>query len=236
MKKFAIVLVFALVVGGFAVAAEKPYQAPIDFSQMKRVPCALQNVVIDWDFSVSDQGFATTTCDPTMPDPTVPVWEYGTTTYVAGAPGDVWATVLEGNYPADIGEGLISPPFMVDPTTNLMEVMHYYDFETNYDGCNVNVFDSMGGLNLITPTDGYDFPINPSASYYAWCVDGEDGFTGHAATWEQVCFDLSAFDGQTIQVQFDMGNDISITYPGWYLAYVQIGNVIPVELQSFDID
>ncbi len=68
-------------------------------------------------------------------------------------------------------------------------------------------------------------------------MNDEEGFTDYDNPWEEQCFDLSAFDGQTIQVEFDFGSDSSVTYPGWYLAYVRIGDPeIPVDLQSIVVE
>ena len=45
-------------------------------------------------------------CDPTQG---APVWQYGLETTVPGSPGNVWATVLNGDYLATSGEGLYLP-------------------------------------------------------------------------------------------------------------------------------
>jgi bacillopeptidase F len=230
MKK--IVLVFGLlIVVGFVVAQEKSPQAP--FEALQPVPCPLVYVANDWDFTVSDQGFTTTTCDATGG---APVWEWGTSD-IAGAPGTVWGTVLVGNYPTNAGEGLLSPAFDVTSITDKMEILSYLHTETNFDGVNVTVNDAV-----LQPVDTYPATISTSTSYYAYCTDDEPGWTGNSFTgpsqdWVQQCFDLSAFDGQTIQVRFDFGSDSSVTYPGWYLGYVRIGDdIIPVELQSLDVE
>ena len=229
MKSRAVILVLVVVAGGLAVAGEKPVRPPIDFGAIQRIPCNMTTVNIDWDFAVSDQGFTTTTCDATGG---ASVWEYGTTSYVPGAPGTVWGTVLEGDYPVDAGEGLISPPFFVDGDHDVMEILAYVDAETEYDGGNVTVNDTV-----IPPIDDYPAIINSSPAYYAYCVDDEEGFTSHPATWEQQCFDLVGYLGQTIQVRFDFGSDRSVTDPGWYLAYVRIGDdFIPVELQRLTVE
>ena len=106
-----------------------------------------------------------------------------------------------------------------DPTGGLA-VSHYVDIETNYDGCNVSVDGTV-----IAPMGGYDGVISTSTSFYAFCVDMEEGYTGHANVWATSCWDLSAYDGQTIQVEFDFGSDSSVTYPGWYLGYVKVGGM-----------
>ena len=170
--------------------------------------------IYDWDFAISDHGFTTTMCDLYG----VPVWEYGSTVIIPGAPGDVWGTVLNGEYYDESGEGLLSPPFVVGDSF-VMEIHHYFDIETNYDGCNVSV-----DGNVITPMAGYTVPeLSPSASFYAMCVDLEPGWTGHDAVWIWSLFDLSPFIGQEIQVEFDFGSDASVTYRGWYIASVWVG-------------
>jgi bacillopeptidase F len=135
--------------------------------------------------------------------------------------------VLAGNYPNNAGEGLVSPAFFVTPDSDYMEILHYVHVESNFDGCNVSV-----NGTVIPPTNGYTHTISTSTSYYAYCVNGEPGwsgtgFSGPAQVWLQQCFDLSAFTGQEIQVEFDFGSDSSVSYPGWYLAYVKVGSLEP---------
>jgi len=229
MKKIVLALGFLIVVG-IVVAQEKAPQAPM--APLTPVPCNLVYVAHDWDFAVSNQGFTTTTCDATGG---APVWEWGTST-IAGAPGTVWGTVLSGNYPNNAGEGLLSPAFDVTATTDKMEILSYLQTETNFDGVNVKVNDT-----LLQPTDTYNATVSTYTTYYAYCVDNQAGWTGSSSTpsqnWVQQCFDLSAYTGQNIQVRFDFGSDSSVSYPGWYLAYVKIGDdVIPVQLQSLDTE
>ena len=170
-------------------------------------------------------------CDPTGGGP---AWEYGTST-IPGAPGDVWGTILAGDYPNDTGDGLSSPVFTVGPNSNMMEIVHYVHVESNFDGGNVTVDDVV-----ISPMTGYPFVISTSTSFYAFCTDMEEGFSGNSSSgpseaWVQRCWDLSAYDGQDISVRFDFGTDSSVVYPGWYLASVMIGGVggTPVEETSW---
>ena len=76
---------------------------------------------------------------------------------------------------------------------------------------------------VVAPQAGYSGTISTSTSYYAWCVDLEDGFFGQSGSWTQACFDLSMYIGQTVELSFEFGTDSSVTYPGWYLAYVRVG-------------
>lgn len=216
---------------GIVVAQEKPEQPALP--DLPRVPCNLLYVAHDWDFTVSNQGFTTTTCDGTGG---AAMWAWGAST-IAGAPGTVWGTVLAGNYPNNAGEGLLSPSFAVTATTDKMEILSYLHTETNFDGANVTVNDT-----LLQPNPVYNATISTSTTYYAYCVDNEAGWTGNSSSgasqaWVQQCFDLSAYNGQNIQVRFDFGSDSSVSYPGWYLAYVRIGDdIVPVELQSISVD
>jgi len=191
-----------------------------------RIPCGLTNVVLDWDFAVADHGFTTAACD----EQGAPVWEYGATTWIPEVPGNLWGTVLEGDYPLDAGESLQSPPFLVDATTYLVEVIHYYDMEYLWDGGNVTV-----AGEVIAPLVGYPGPVNIPQDWYAWCVDEEMAFTGADVGWRTSCFDLSQFIGQEIRLSFDFGSDDYGVEAGWYLAAVRVGNddTVPVQAQSF---
>ncbi len=200
-------------------------QPPIDqVSTRTAVPCDLTVVTYDWDFAVSDQGFVGGVCEAGG----TAVWEYGATTYVPGAPGNVWGTVLNGDYVSDSGGGLTSPAFTVDANSNLVEIHHYYDIENNYDGGNVKA-----NGQVIVPVGGYDAVISTSTYYYAWCVDNQEGFTDDSGmAWVIDCFDLSAYVGQSVELDFEFGSDSSVQYPGWYLAYVKVGTDLPSPTQE----
>jgi hypothetical protein len=194
--------------------AEKPVQS-IDVPG-DRVECGFGYVEYYWDFSESDCGFTLETCD----DHGVTVWEYG---YWAGGDRNCWITNLEGEYPSDAGESLVSPNFLVDSASFLVQISHGYNIETSYDGANL----SVNGV-VVSPMEGYpDDEISDSDSYYAWCVDGEPGFTGYSGG-EPVysCFDLSAFMDQEVQLSFDFGSDSSVTYPGWVIFSIRVGSSV----------
>ena len=190
-----------------------------------RIPCGLNSVIFDWDFATSDHGFTTATCA----DQGGPVWEHGATTYIPDAPGNVWGTILEGDYPTDGGESLVAPTFMVDATTVLMEVVHYYDMENLWDGGNVTV----NGQN-VAPLVGYPGYISVPGDWTAWCVDFEEGFTGVDSGWLTSCFDLTPFMGQEVTVTLDFGSDDTFTEAGWYVAAVRVGSdqAVPTEARS----
>jgi len=191
--------------------ADKPAQTignPID-----RVECAFENITHSWDFEEGDGGFTTGACD----DGGVPVWAYD---YWSVADAYCWGTSHEtGEYPIDAGDSLISPSWVVDESSYLVEIQHVYDIEPSYDGGNL----SVNGV-VVEPMGGYpDDVISDSETFYAWCVDGEPGWTGYYGEGLQDCFDLSAFMGEEVQLSFDFGSDSSVTYPGWAIFGVFVG-------------
>lgn len=211
MRALLGILVLALTTGT-AFAGSPPVG---ETTQPQRSLCPMECICYDWDFAVSDHGFmGGNSCDTGG----APVWEYGATTYVPGAPGNVWGTILNGDYVNDSGDALISPAFMVTEDCSMMEVLHYYDIENSYDGGNVTA-----NGTIIYPDTGYSGVVSTSASFYAWCVDMEEGYYGSSSVWVTTCFFLDSFIGQSVEVSFDFGSDSSVTYPGWYIAYVKIG-------------
>lgn len=207
-------------VGGVAFAGSPPDENVIVH---QRTDCGLQYVAIDWNFAQGNQSFTTAICQTGA---VAAAWAWGTCT-IPGAPGTVWGTVLNGSYNNNSGESLIAPAFTVSPSCYLMEVYHYYDIETNFDGCNVTA-----NGTVVAPVGGYDGTISTSTSYLAYCVDMEPGFTGHVSTWGWDCWDLSSYMGQSVVVTFDFGSDSSVQYPGWYIAQIRIGGENPTPAGS----
>ena len=196
--------------------------------------CNFFSVCYDWNFATGDHGFLPAPCDASG---AAAVWQYGLESMVPGSPGNVWATVLNGDYVNSAGEGLLSPAFEVTPECAWMEVKQFIYCEgyttgsgNIYDGCNVTVDDIV-----IPPVEGYTGVCNSGSPA---CVYQEEVFAGNVTdgvpirTWGRSCFDLSQFMGMTIRVRFDFGSDSSVTRPGWYLEYVKIGNTdqpVPTE-------
>jgi hypothetical protein len=220
---------FYVVVDGYS-GAECAYTLDVTCAEVPPPPeedgskCNFTGVCIDWDFAQGDQGFTPAPCGASG----AAVWQYGAEMMVPGAPGNVWGTILNGNYLSSAGEGLLSPPFTVTPDCNWMEIKHYVYTEgyitssgNIYDGGNVTVDEIV-----IPPLEGYTGVCNSGTNA---CVLNEEVFAGDVSagvpirTWGRACFDLSQFMGMTIQVRFDFGSDSSVVRPGWYLAYVKIG-------------
>jgi len=222
MRSFIIVALCILL--ALPALADKPHHETS--APSSRVPCGLTSVVHDWDFAVSDHGFTTASCD----DQGAFMWEHGATSYIPDAPGNVWGTVLEGNYPIEGGEALVSPTFTVEATTYLFEIFHYYDAENLWDGGNVKV-----NGQSVAPLVGYPGMISVPGDWYAWCVDFQMGFTGTDSGWLTSCFDLSAFIGQEVTVTFEFGSDDAYVEAGWYIASMRVGSDqgVPTEKKSF---
>jgi hypothetical protein len=137
--------------------------------------------------------------------------------------GQVLGTDLGANYDADTGGRVALGPFAISEGCDCMELCHFYDTESGYDGGNVKVSTDGGSTwQLVTPDDGYD-DILGSSSYVAACVPGEEVFTGHASQFVYDCFDLSAYDGENVMIGFFFGSDESVSYRGWYIDTIRIG-------------
>jgi hypothetical protein len=231
MRVLVTILSLCLLVG--VAAAQKPDQDPVTIT---RIDCNFVSVWGDVSFGTDDGGFTAAPCEPDG----LPVWEWGVSTYVPAPPApygpNVWGTVLNGPYVSNSGDGLISPLVVIEVGVNeLVELVHYVDIETNYDGCNVVVIDGSGGETVLEPMAGYPAIISTSTGFYAFCVDLEPGYTGHDATWTTACADLTQWDGQEITLRLDFGSDSSVTYPGWYVAGYTFGTdeTTPVEQGSW---
>lgn len=219
MKPVLIALLLVLI--AFPAIAEKPaIELPLE---QHREPCFLSGVEIDWDFSLGPQGFYTASCDESAAS----LWEYGPTSIVEGAPPSLWGTILNGNYPDDGGERLVSPYLVVAQGTCFLEIEHWLEAESGYDGCNLSV--RRPGLPdlILHPIGGYPVQsISESENYYANCVDGEPGWTGHIDPhWRVDCFDLSVLIGGEYRLQFDFGSDTSVNYRGWYISRIRVGTM-----------
>ncbi len=137
-------------------------------------------------------------------------WMIGT----AVSPGNLpWVA----GYVDQAGERLILDTLDVAESCYLVEMCHWYDIETSYDGGNFEVNDGSG-WTVVSPVGGYpDDEISDSPNYYACCVDGEPGFNGSSGGWVLDCWDLSSYMGSTVMIAVKFGSDESVTYPGWFI-------------------
>ena len=136
----------------------------------------------------------------------------------------VLGTILAGAYPVLSGESVLVGAFDITPLCYCLELCHFYDFETNWDGGNVKVSADGGATwTLVTPFGGYD-GINTSTSYPCNCVWNQEFFTGTSTTFVRDCFNLLDYVGSTVLVRLDMGSDsYSTTDLGWYIKWIKLG-------------
>ncbi len=184
--------------------------------------CPFPFVCYEVDFNANDGGFTTQDCGG------APVWEWGVPTGIPAIACDdvpvtnVLGTILGGSYPASGGQIAMVGPFDITDDCPCLELCHFYDTESAFDGCNVKV-STDGGVTwtLLTPNRGYDVTTYP----YPACIPEEPVFSGHQfnTAFLRDCFDISAYAGQTIHVGFFWGNDSSVQYPGWYIKWLKIG-------------
>ncbi len=211
---------------------------------------------IEWDFDLGPHGFTTVSCGG------APVWEWGLETqqkgaYEFGLPVRCWSTVLNGNYPNNAGQGLLSPPFRVKESSRWAEVDVYYSTEwggapwlggnpdTTMDGFNVKV----NGV-LVKPCNVTGPPhylqesvtaggvISNTALHQTACVDGEPGEYG-CEEFPDGCnfgmrFDLLAFMGQSVRLRVDFGSDEATNYTGVLVTRVALVGDVP-DIQGPDI-
>jgi hypothetical protein len=206
------------------------------------------NILVEYDFNQCDGGFVHL-CPPNDPntfaDCYTSDWQWGPTAAGVGGPSpgeltcedvpltNCWGTILVGPYNNWSCSRLVSPIVTLPDTCDslILEVCHWYDIETTYDGGNVVIFDppdpfdGAPALNPVFPVYGrmYDDTISTSTYFNACLTDLEQGFTGHMSPpWYQSFFDISVFGGSAIRFGFDFGSDASVTYPGWYIKWARI--------------
>ncbi|MCK4773369.1 MAG: immune inhibitor A, partial [Candidatus Krumholzibacteria bacterium] len=173
-----------------------------------------------WDFEQDDGGFVQTG----------DIWEWGAPTSGPGAAHsgvNVWATVLDGDYPSSMDATLDIPPITLDANKPfaLFSFWHWYNFETRYDGGNVKVSSDGGATwTIVTPVGLYD----ETASTANAGIPGERCFSGNMGGYTEEIFDLSAYAGQSLMFRFHAGSDGSVQRDGWYVDYVT--------LRSTDVD
>ncbi|MCB2211201.1 T9SS type A sorting domain-containing protein [bacterium] len=162
-------------------------------------------------------------------------WEWGTPTSSpswAYSGDNCWATVLAGNYNDNDDDWLTSvTSFEANDATAMLSYYHFYDYEQNYDGYNLQIsFDGGDTWEVKDPIGGY-----PDSDVVG--LDQEPGFNGTTADWEYVEYDFSMYEGQPFWVAFRHGTDSSVNgYSGaaiddffWYAGYEYQVLITPVQ-------
>ena len=145
---------------------------------------------------------------------------------------NVLSTGLSGEYPHDAGEGVYVGPVSVTENCSCLELCHYYDIESEFDGGMVGVTADGGTTwSLITPARGYDLIGEWDNS----CIGPWPCFSGEGYTEFMVdTFDLSPWIGSSVSIGFFFGSDSSFTADGWHILWAALGNDgSPVEHSSW---
>jgi hypothetical protein len=197
--------------------------------------CPFDNVCYFADYNDSPAGAFTLPCGGVEN-----VWYWGPAT--PGVPDvacdgvpvtNVLGTSQYGEYPPNSGEIALNMYGYLDPHCTCLELCHYYDFESEYDGGNVQISTDAGASwQIVHPQRGYDNPwVDPSTP----CVGGQPAFGGTAGHFVRDCFDISAFVGETVWIGFHFGSNSSVERLGWYIKWLKVGSRegSPVEERSW---
>jgi hypothetical protein len=147
-------------------------------------------------------------------------WGWGTDATAGAHSGThVWGTVLGGNYGNCGDYRLEMPPVcLVHLDSVRLNLWHWYDIEPNgvepYDGANVAVAPfGTDYWNVVLPDGGYPAREGYTCNPY----QNQPAYAGNSSGWRQASFNLSAFVGQTVRIEFRLGTDVGTTRRGWYL-------------------
>lgn len=148
-------------------------------------------------------------------------WQWGTPTSGPGSDhtsgsGQLYATVLAGNYSDSASEYLTTPTFTL-PSSGLPYQLRFWmwmNSESTYDGGNLEI-SANGGAFSVVPSASLSVPYNDTAIASMPGGLGWDGTT--YAAWTRVRLNLSAYAGSTVQFRYHFTSDGSVNYAGWYI-------------------
>jgi len=146
-------------------------------------------------------------------------WEWGVPTYgpaSAFSGVNVWGTVLDGPY-SDNAEYLLETPSLdlTDFSTAILQFHFWLESEMRYDGGTVLIVLDDTARILIEPIDRYPVRIIRA-------LNENPGYSGNMTSWQFATFDLSAFVGHNIELQFLFASDEEQNGAGWYIDDVAI--------------
>ncbi|RKZ29864.1 hypothetical protein DRQ33_08410, partial [bacterium] len=136
----------------------------------------------------------------------------------------VWATMLDRDYDNEIEWLLESGELdITDFSAAILRFHMWFESERRYDGGQVLIRTDGGAPELIEPIDGYSVR-NVVA------LGDEPGYSGDMDNWKHPAFDLSAYVGHTISIQYRFASDAAVTGAGWYIddfAILETSFLIP---------
>jgi hypothetical protein len=173
---------------------------------------------------------------------TAPTLPAGWTSSTSG--GSLWATTTAQRDtlpnsafvadPSSVTDNLlVSPSVYVSSANAQLTFRHYYNTESGYDGCVLEVAIKGGGFTDILTAGGsfvsgaYNGTISSS---YGNALAGRSAWTGNSGGFVTTVADLpAAAAGQVVQLRWRLGSDSSVASTGWYvdtissLSIYQIG-------------
>ncbi|MCF7918808.1 MAG: immune inhibitor A [Candidatus Cloacimonetes bacterium] len=148
-------------------------------------------------------------------------WAAGSNSGTAYSGENCWSTWPGVDYPNSANTSLYTPEVHVSSDETMLMFYHWYDIENYFDGGNVKIsLDEGASWTLITPIEGY--PEDAATTSNAG-IPGEACYSSSSNGWVYASFDLSAYDGEDVMFRFHFGTDGSVTYLGWDIDDVTIG-------------
>jgi hypothetical protein len=188
------------------------------------VNCSIRELgdIITEDFESDDGGY---THSDGPSSGYVDDWEWGQPTsgpMTAHSGSNLWATNLDGdhsNYADGVLDSVEVDLSLFSPLPQLT-FWHWCDV-TTYDCGNVKIStDGGSSWNIIYPDGGY--PGTATSGNQG--IANEPAFTSSTSGWEEVVFNLSAYEGETVQFRWHFGSTSGTTHPGWYIDDVSISS------------
>ncbi len=147
-----------------------------------------------YDFENNNGGFTSST------------WEYGHSLYNAHSGDKVWGVQLDSNYPSNSAETLYMPSITLKNNNSVLSFYQFVNAESGYDYAYV----------LISNDDGnsWDILVN---------TNGISSYSGQYSDWDEVTYNLNAYNGQTIKIRFlFISDNIYETACGWLIDDVSL--------------
>lgn len=168
-------------------------------------------------------------------------WQHDISSYgpYSAYSGDyVWATNPHGDYSSGpliqiLRTNVFSIQGMVIPK---LELYHWYDIESNYDGANVKISNNYGRTwQVLNPNP--DYPVESLTDEFNNPMAGEPVYSGKMDSWERISFNLSDYIGWPfIKFRFDLGVDEQKNAAGWYLDNFRIFDANATEMATQKTD
>ena len=114
------------------------------------------------------------------------------------------ATLLDANYEGNADSRLISPPFILPPSSSspYLRFWHWYSFNNDYVG-------------------GYDYGyVEIRQGTNAWQTISPQ-YDNNSAVWTEPFIDLTSYGGEAVQLAFHISGGLGVT-AGWYIDDVQV--------------